>query len=338
MTIRFGIIGCGYIGNRHAKHISEHQEAKLVSAFDIDATATAALTGNYKIQPASSLSELLQNPEIDIISVCTPNGNHFETALAVLNAGKHVIIEKPMTLKREQAEGLINVALRSNRQLYVVKQNRFNPPVQAVKKLVDEGKLGKIYYVVINCYWNRNKEYYLHSKWKGTKELDGGTLFTQFSHFVDISYYLFGDIENINGVVKNLAHDKLIEFEDTGSFTYSYLSGALGSLNYTTASYEQNMEGSITVFAENATIKIGGEYLNTLEYQRTAGFDVKDLQESGPANEYGFYQGSMSNHDKVIANVIDALNGRASIMTNALDGMKVVDIIERMYKAARQLQ
>jgi len=336
MIIRFGIIGCGYIGNRHAKHITEHPDAKLVAVYDIDNRISEDFANNYKTKQSEALSELLQHTEIDIVSVCTPNGNHFQSALAALEAGKHVIIEKPMTLKRKHAEGLVNAALHNNKQIFVVKQNRFNPPVQAVKKLLDEGKLGQIYYVVVNCYWNRNKEYYQSSKWKGTKELDGGTLFTQFSHFIDISYYLFGDVENINGITKNTAHDGLIEFEDTGSFTYTYLNGALGSLNYTTASFEQNMEGSITVFAENATIKIGGKYLNTLEYQKTAGFDISDLPASGPANDYGFYKGSMSNHDKMIANVIDVLNGRNQIMTNALDGIKVVDIIERMYKAAKQ--
>lgn len=335
MIIRFGITGCGYIGNRHAKHITEHPEAKLIAAFDIDSGISKDFADNYKIEQAKSLDDLLNNSDIDIVSVCTPNGNHFQSALAVLEAGKHVIVEKPMTLNREHAEQLIKAALRNNKQLFIVKQNRFNPPVQAVKKLVDEGKLGKVYYVVVNCYWNRNKEYYERSKWKGTKELDGGTLFTQFSHFIDISYYLFGDIENISGVIKNTAHDGLIEFEDTGSFTYTYLNGALGCLSYTTACFEQNMEGSIVVFAENATIKIGGKYLNTLEYQKTAGFDINDLPKSSPANNYGFYQGSMSNHDKMIANVIDVLNGRSRIMINAWDGMKVVDIIERMYKSAK---
>ena len=151
------------------------------------------------------------------------------------------------------------------------------------------------------------------------------------------SVYLFGDIdlESITGVIKNAGHDGLIEFEDTGAFTFKFKGGALGSLNYTTASFKQNMEGSITVFAENATIKIGGQYLNTLEYQKTNGFDNFELPESKPANDYGFYQGSMSNHDKIIANVVDALSGKGQIMTNAVEGMKVVEIIERMYTVAK---
>ena len=221
------------------------------------------------------------------------------------------------------------------KEIFIVKQNRFNPPVQALKSLTNEKKLGEIYYVVINCFWNRNEQYYLDSDWRGTKELDGGTLFTQFSHFIDIFYYLFGNIDDIQGNLKNSNHDELIEFEDTGCFNFRFTTGALGSLNYTTSAYHQNMEGSITVFAENGTIKIGGKYLNTIDYQITDNFDVQGLPESNRANNYGYYEGSMSNHDKVIHNVIQTLKGNESIMANAQEGKKVVEIIERMYLSVK---
>jgi predicted dehydrogenase len=209
--------------------------------------------------------------------------------------------------------------------------------VQALKSLIDKQLLGEIFMVAVDCYWNRNNEYYFNSNWKGKKSLDGGTLYNQFSHFIDLFYYLFGDIENIQGMIKNVNHKGLIEFEDSGVFTFNFKSGALGSMNFTTAAFEKNMEGSITVFAENASIKLGGQYLNKIDYQRTRGFDITNLPESGPSNVYGYYQGSMSNHDKVIANVVDTLNGKSAAMTSAEDGLKVVDIIERMYAAAKVL-
>lgn len=334
--IRFGIIGCGAIADRHAKHIQEHKEAELIAAFDSKPEKTHLLSSKHNAKAASSLEELLSDPTIDIVSVCTPNGLHYKCAIDVLNAGKHVIVEKPMALKRADCEAMIEAALKNNRQLFVVKQNRFNPPIQALKKLIDENKLGKIYAVTVNCFWNRNEKYYKNSDWKGQKELDGGTLFTQFSHFVDIFYYLFGDIENVQGVIKNCNHQAMIEFEDSGCFTFTFTkSAALGSFNYTTSCFEQNMEGSITVFAENATIKVGGQYLNALDYQKTKNFDIVDLPVSNTENDYGFYKGSMSNHDKMIANVIDTLKGRSAMMTNAVEGMKVVNIIENMYKKAQ---
>ncbi len=340
MKIRFGIIGCGYIGNRHAEHITAHPEAELVAAFDIKPEKTEALCKKYNAIQSSSLSELLSRNDIDIVNVCTPNGLHFECAKEALANSKNVIVEKPMALRKAECEDLVHLALRKNKQLFVVKQNRFNPPVQAVKQLISEKKLGEIYYVVTNCFWNRNKEYYLKSDWKGKKDLDGGTLYTQFSHFVDILYYLFGDIDisSISGIAKNVNHGDLIEFEDTGSFTFKFKNGALGCFNYTTAAYEKNMEGSFTIFAENGTIKIGGQYLNTLDYQRTNGIDITNLPASGPANDYGFYQGSMSNHDKIIHNVVETLNGRESIMTNAMEGMKVVEIIESVYNSVKWIK
>ncbi|MDQ3016136.1 MAG: Gfo/Idh/MocA family oxidoreductase, partial [Bacteroidota bacterium] len=203
------------------------------------------------------------------------------------------------------------------------------------KQLIQQNKTGKILSVAIQCYWNRNEKYYRASDWKGIKLLDGGTLFTQFSHFIDVMYYLAGDMEILHAQLANVNHQGMIEFEDTGVVSFLLKeSHAPGVLHYTTSAYRQNMEGSITLFAERATIKIGGKYLNTIDYQATDGFDITDLPESGPANDYGAYEGSMSNHDKVIDNVINSLQGRGEIMTNAYDGLKTVEIIENIYSMA----
>jgi UDP-N-acetyl-2-amino-2-deoxyglucuronate dehydrogenase len=307
--------------------------AELKSAYDILPARTNAFCNEFGITVSKTLEDLLHNHEIDIVNICTPNGTHYALSIAALNCGKHVLVEKPMALCRKDCEEMIRAAEANNRELFVVKQNRFNPPVQELRKLIEGKKLGKIYMVSVNCFWNRNEEYYRNSDWKGKKDLDGGALFTQFSHFIDIFYYLFGEIREINGMVANEGHKGLIEFEDTGCFTFRFNNGALGSLSFTTTSYKQNMEGSITVFAENATIKIGGKYLNTIEYQKTNGFDINGKNDPGLPNHYGHYEGSMSNHDKVIHNVIETLNKRETIMTNAREGMKVVEMIEKFYAA-----
>jgi UDP-N-acetyl-2-amino-2-deoxyglucuronate dehydrogenase len=339
MAINFGIVGCGHIAGRHARHIIDHPGSKLVTAFDIKPEKTEAFCKEYGIEPSNSLEELLAREDIDVVNICTPNGRHHTDAIAVLESKKHALVEKPMAIKKEYCEAMMNTLLQTDRRLFVVKQNRYNPPIVALKNLMNDGKLGDIYSVLINCHWNRNERYYESSEWKGDKELDGGTLFTQFSHFVDIFYFLFGDIEDdVSGFVKNSNHGDLIDFEDTGSFVFRFKSGTIGTFNYTTSCYEQNMEGSITIFAENATIKIGGKYLNVLDYQKTNGFDINDLPVSSPANNYGFYEGSMSNHDKTIHNIIETLNGNEMIKTNAMEGMKVVEIIEKLYGAAKWIQ
>lgn len=335
MKIHFGIIGCGNIGSRHAKHINNHPEAELGGVFDTKTDKSEKVATEHNSTAYYSYEEMLANPDIQIINVCSPNGLHKEHAIQALLAGKHVLVEKPMALDRDDCEEMITTAMKQDKRLYVVKQNRFNPPIVAVKELIDSGKLGDVYNVNVNCYWNRNENYYNTSDWKGSQDLDGGTLFTQFSHFVDIFYYLLGDITDINGNIANVNHGDMIDFEDTGNFNFRFKSGALGSFNYTTSCFEKNMEGSITIFAENATIKVGGQYLNTIDYQATNGFDIIDLPQGGTPNDYGTYKGSMSNHDKVIENVVDTLNGRSQIMTNAMEGMKVVDIIQKMYRSAK---
>ncbi|MEO5905135.1 MAG: Gfo/Idh/MocA family oxidoreductase, partial [Saprospiraceae bacterium] len=280
-----------------------------------------------------SLNQLLEDPSVDIVTICIPNYLHADIAIASLQAGKHVLVEKPMAIRKIDCENMIHMSLKKGKSLFVVKQNRFNPPVQAIKQLIDNGKLGKILSIAINCYWNRNESYYTSSDWKGKRAQDGGTLFTQFSHFIDVVYYLFGDMDILHAKLSNVSHQGLIDFEDTGVVSFVLKSSkAPGMLHYTTSAFRRNMEGSITIFAQNATIKIGGKYLNTLEYQVTDGFDIHDIPESGPANNYGDYEGSMSNHEQVIDNVIKSLGGKEKIMTDAYDGLKTVEIIERIYQ------
>lgn len=331
--ISFAIIGFGKIGERHAHHISAHEDARLAGGYDIKSERGALLKKLYPdAHMYSSLQELLNDPVVDIVSVCTPNYTHSEIVIAALQAGKHVLVEKPMAIRKADCEHMIHMALKTGKNLFVVKQNRFNPPVQAVKQLMDQKKLGRILTVAVNCYWNRSENYYRASDWKGIKSMDGGTLFTQFSHFIDVIYYLLGDMHILHAKLANVNHQGLIEFEDTGIVSFLLTEhDAPGVLHYTTAAFHHNMEGSITIFAERATIKIGGKYLNAIEYQATDGFDITDISESGPANNYGDYEGSMSNHDKVIDNVIQSLQGKGEIMTNAYDGLKTVEIIENIY-------
>ncbi len=331
--ISFAIIGYGKIGERHAEFISAHPDAWLSGAFDIKENRLDIFEKNYpNARVYNSLEELLKDGNVDIVTICTPNNSHAEISIHSLQAGKHVLVEKPMAIRKVDCEQMIHMSLKTGKSLFVVKQNRFNPPVQAVKQLFDRNKTGKILSVAVQCYWNRNEAYYRSSDWKGIKALDGGTLFTQFSHFIDVVYYLLGDMEILHAQLANVSHQGLIEFEDTGVVSFQLKEHhAPGVLHYTTSAFHQNMEGSITIFAERATIKIGGKYLNTIEYQATDGFDITDIPESGPPNQYGAYEGSMSNHDKVIDNVVKSLQGRGEIMTNAYDGLKTVEIIENIY-------
>jgi UDP-N-acetyl-2-amino-2-deoxyglucuronate dehydrogenase len=331
IVFKFGIVGCGRIGQRHAEHI--RHVGTLVAVCDTDTGSAKKLADKYGVPWFASLDEMLKGePGLEVISVCTPNGLHAQHSIEALIAGKHVLCEKPMALSANDCSAMIQSAERANKRLFIVKQNRFNPPVVAVKELIDSGKLGKIYSVQLNCFWNRNPEYYKNS-WKGTKDLDGGTLFTQFSHFIDLLYWFMGDVESVAAHTGNFNHAGMIEFEDTGVVIMKFLNGVIGTLNYTVNAYKKNMEGSLTIFAEKGTVKIGGQYLNELEYQSLEGDPVTDLPPGNPPNNYGQYVGSMSNHDKVYQNLVDTLSGKAAIATSGMEGLKTVEIICKIYKS-----
>ena len=331
--IKFGIIGCGRIAQRHAQHIKTYGE--LLSVCDIDLNKVESLGSEYEANSYQSIDELLsKEKEIDVISVCSPNGLHAEHTIKSLNAGNHVLCEKPMAITVYHCGEMIKCAEQNNKRLFVIKQNRFNPPVAAVKKLIDDGKLGRILSIQLSCFWNRDSDYYKNS-WKGTNEMDGGTLFTQFSHFIDLLYWMFGDVKSVRGFSANLNHKNIIDFEDTGVVAIEFYDGVLGTINYNVNSYDQNMEGSLTIFAEKGTVKIGGQYLNELEYQNIENYKIEGLPEGNTANNYGKYKGSMSNHDKTYLNLIDVLKNDAPISTNSFEGLKIVEIISKIYNVIR---
>ncbi len=330
--INFAIIGCGRIAQRHAEHICNL--GNLVAVCDVIPHKALELATKYHVNYYTIIDDLLAvETSTDVVVICTPNGLHATHAIKALQANYHVLVEKPMAITVTDCNDMITAAATAKRQLFAIKQNRFNPPVAAVKQAIDKGILGKIYSVQLSCFWNRKADYY-HNSWKGSKNLDGGTLFTQFSHFIDLLFWMIGDITTVHAITNNFAHKDIIEFEDTGVIACQFASGAIGTINYTVNSYNKNMEGSLTIFAEKGTVKIGGEYLNELEYQNIEGFMFQNLPKGNTANNYGSYTGSMSNHDKVYENLIDVLQNGATFSTTAFDALKTVEIIEKIYKAA----
>lgn len=335
--VRFGIIGCGRIAERHALQIQKYGELKAVC--DIVPGKAKTLGDKYNCKYYSSAEELLatEGKNIDVIAVCTPNGLHIRHTIESLKAGCHVLCEKPLAISVNDCGEMIKQAEKSNKRLFAIKQNRFNPPVAAVKQAIEEGKLGNLFSLQLSCFWNRNADYY-HNSWKGTADLDGGTLYTQFSHFIDLLYWMIGDVKNVAAYTANYAHEGMIDFEDTGVVILEFYNGVIGTINYTVNSYQSNMEGSLTIFAEKGTVKIGGQYLNELEYQKIENYVIDNLPEGNKANNYGNYVGSMSNHDKVYENLVDVLTNGGSINTNAFEALKTVEIIDKIYREARRIK
>ncbi len=245
------------------------------------------------------------------------------------------MVEKPFTLHTSDADKVLAAANQNNKQVFIVVQNRFSPPSKWLKNAVEQNLLGRIFMVQISCYWNRDSRYYKKDSWHGTTQLDGGTLFTQFSHFIDLLYWIFGDITNIKMRAQNFNHADTTAFEDSGIATFDLVKGGMGSFSFSTCAYDKNMESRIVVIGEKGTVKISGQYMNELQYCHIENVEVPNLPPSKKPNDYGGYTGSASNHELVIDNIINTLNGNETILANTDDARKMVDIIERMYAASK---
>jgi UDP-N-acetyl-2-amino-2-deoxyglucuronate dehydrogenase len=332
-SVKFVIAGLGAIGKRHAYMVLGTPNATLVALIEPDARKIEGFEELQSLPLFSSVDDFLKaGIEADVINICTPNGLHAPLAIKALKHKYHVVIEKPMGLSKTECEEVIFTSLQESRQVFVVKQNRYSPPSKWMKEVVSQKAIGDVVMVQINCYWNRDERYYQPGDWKGTLELDGGVLYTQFSHFIDIMYWVFGDIKNIKASFANFTHTDNTEFEDSGVVQFQFVNGGIGCMNYSTAVWDTNMESSITVVGTKGSFKVGGQYKNEIEYCHIKDYTIPTLPPTNPPNDYGPFKGSAANHHYVIENVINTLNGVGTITANALEGMKVVEIIERIYE------
>lgn len=305
----FSILGYGHIGKVHEQAIRGTENANLISIIDFN------LPSDLDAITYSTLESFLQeDEETDVVVIATPNGLHHEHAIRCLKAGKNVFIEKPLSLNVEEAEEILEVAHEKGLRVFSSMQLRFSPVVQYVKKLIENKSLGKIHMVNVQCYWNRNKNYYKLREWHGTEEMDGGVLFTQFSHFVDIINYWFDEVKCKNSRSFNFTHSDVTEFDDSGYVDFT-ADEAVGHMTYTTSVFNKNFESSITIIAEKGTIKIGDQYLNQMLYS--------DLKNVCCSNKVSTEQKNF--HPEAIQEVSDALfRNKESI----LDGKFAVDLVQ----------
>jgi predicted dehydrogenase len=329
--VKFGVVGQGHIGKRHAEMIRRNPDAELIAVCDVLSKDNLGIS-DMKEKFYTSVDEMLsKHPEIEVVNICTPNGLHAQHSLAAIESGKSIVVEKPMALTKADCESIIFKALQKHRTVFCVMQNRFSPPSMWLKQIVEEKIIGDVYMVQLNCYWNRDERYYKKGNWKGNQKLDGGTLFTQFSHFIDIMYWLFGDIKDIQAKFNDFNHKDLTEFEDSGFVNFNFTNGGMGCINYSTSVWNTNLESSITIIGSKGSVKVGGQYMDKVEVCNIKDYTMPELAPTNPANDYGAYKGSANNHHYIIENVIDTIKGKTTITTNALEGLKVVDIIERIY-------
>lgn len=339
MKIKFALVGCGAIGSRHAAVIDADPRAEFVGVFDIEPARSRALAKKYgdHLDRFKSYDELLKESGANVVNICTPHGLHSRMAIRAAECKVNVLVEKPMALTVADAEAMIRAADQHGVELMVVKQNRFNVPIVLTKQAMESGHLGRVFMVKCDVLWNRHDAYYDESDWRGKKNLEGGALHTQASHFIDLLNWWFGNVIHAQADLATRNHK--IEIEDCGNAIITFDSGVLGAVTWTTCVYSKNYEGSITLIAENGTIKIGGSYLNKIEYWDVRSLPLReDILFNDKPNAYGKYQGTSSNHDKVVANVIAKLLGERHHVVHGEEGLMSIRTIQKIYDSARWLR
>ncbi|MFN8777029.1 MAG: Gfo/Idh/MocA family protein [Flavobacteriales bacterium] len=336
MNVKFAVVGCGSIGKRHAAVLDADPKASLVALCDVNQEARESLSAAYGGVPSfADFTEMLESTDADVVNIVTPHDLHAPMAVEALSRGFHVLVEKPMALSSADAARMNDAAARAGRKLWVVKQNRFNVPVRIADEAIRTGALGRLFMVKCDILWNRHQGYYDDSPWRGRISREGGALFTQASHFIDLLTWWAGDVVSAKAIADTQNHH--IETEDSGVAAVKFDSGALGSIVWTTCVHRKNLEGSVTLIGENGTIRIGGEYLNKLEFWDVPGMPLPDhLEFTDKPNSYGKYQGTSSNHEKVIAGVIADMEGNSATSVEGAEGIRSIRAIETIYASIRE--
>jgi len=332
-VFRIGIVGCGRISQHHIDAIAKVDGLMLVAVCDVDGGRSGAAGAKAGVPWFTSIDKMLGGAEIDVVAVCTPSGLHPEHGIAAANAGKHVVSEKPMALSLDGADALVLACDAAKVHLFVVKQNRLNPPIRLLKRAVELGRFGRIFLANATVRWQRPQEYYDAEPWRGTWKLDGGAIMNQASHYVDLLQWIIGPVESV--MAKTATQARSIEAEDSGVAVLRFASGAMGVIEVNVLTYPRNFEGSITVIGETGTVKIGGTAVNKVEHWSFADYDDDDkvvqtgAVDTHPPTVYGF------GHEGYYRNVLAVLRGEAEPDTDGRAGRKSLALILAIYESAR---
>ncbi len=327
--LSFVIVGTGNIGSKYARILKSIPEAQLVAAVDTDFSKRKNIEA--LIPFFTSLETFLESKiPADVVCICTPNGLHAQHSIACLQAGYHVICEKPVALNKEDVLTMMQAEKSSGKKVFAVMQNRYSPISIWLKKITEEKRLGDLLYLQINCFWNRNAKYYADSPWRSTKTLGGGPLYTQFSHFIDLMIWLTGMPTDISGESFSLNPRINTEFDDSGSIQFRLAGGGKGVFNYTNAAWNSNIESSLTIIGTSGNVKVGGQYMEKLDFiQLENKIKMPVFEEITYANQYQYYQGSADKHDVFLKKVINCITSNKAPEIGLEDELQVIDFIER---------
>jgi len=330
--LKFALVGCGRIAKRHSELLGHKkiEGAMLVAVCDIVEEKAKKIGGQFNVPYYTDMNEMMKKEDIDAVSVLTESGHHAEHVINLAKYGKHIVVEKPMTLSIDDADEMIMACQKNNCRLFVVKQNRFNIPVVKLKEALDKGRFGKLFMATVRVRWCRNQEYYDQDSWRGTWAMDGGVITNQASHHVDLLEYMMGKVDSV--YAKGIQALANIEVEDTAAVIFKFRNGGIGVLEATTAIRPKDLEGSLSILGEKGSVEIGGFAVNKMlhwNFQKTQDGDneVMEKYSVNPENVYGF------GHQAYYEHVVDCILNNTEHSVDGLEGRKSVELISAIYES-----
>ncbi len=317
-VVKYGIIGCGAITERYISVFENLNTACVTAVADSNLVKSKAMAQSFNCQAYNDYHKLLADQDIEAVIIATPSGLHAQMAIDALNAGKHVVVEKPMAMTREQADAMIGTAQKAKRILTTVLNNRFLPASIFLKKAIDQGAIGRIISGSTCVNWYRPQKYYNEADWRGTRLMDGGVLLNQAIHHIDLLLYYLGDVKHFQAYRATLGHD--IEVEDTAVAIVQFENSSIGTINATTCAYPKNLEETLTIIGEKGSVILGGPKLNGFRAWHVDGISPNDVMEA--PKWYGHY--------KVIEDVSLAIIEQREPLIKSEDGKIALDLIWRI--------
>ena len=330
--LNFAIVGCGRIAKRHSDLLGDNQipGAQLVAVCDTKLQRAEAIGKAKKVKAYADMHEMMVKEKPDVVSILTESGYHAQHVIELACYGADIVVEKPMALTLEDADKMIEACDHHGVRLFVVKQNRFNVPVVALREALDAGRFGKLVLGTVRVRWCRPQAYYDQDSWRGTWAYDGGVLSNQASHHIDLLEWMMGDVESVFAKSATALVD--IEAEDTAIVTLKFKNGALGIIEATTAIRPKDLEGSISILGETGAVEIGGFAVNEMKHwnfseTRPGDAEVHEKFSVNPPNVYGF------GHQAYYEHVVDCINGNKQALVDGLQGRKSLELINAIYES-----
>lgn len=328
--IRFALIGCGAIANKHMAAIRGTSVAEVAGAYDQDAKTLEEFSSKYSIRPFATVDAMIKEAAPHALVILTPSGVHAENLMELMRFNRHFVVEKPLALRLEQIDRILEECDRRGLKIFVVQQNRFNPPIRKVREAMDKGRFGKLVMGTVRVRWCRDQSYYNQKSWRGTWALDGGVLTNQASHHIDMLIWMMGEVESV--MAKTASRLVNIEAEDTGVAIMKFKNGALGVIEATTATRPRDLEGSISILGEKGTVEVGGFFMNELKVWR---FSQPDEMDNEVWEKFSRVPEQPAwNHTEFFQDVIESLKSNRKGLIDGLEGRKSVELINAIYESA----